>query len=93
MRVAALNVEAVRAQYAIARANRLPAIGATGTGAKRAWPKDLSAAGRSYITESYNVGLGVTAFELVVRSGEKSLNAALDNISHRNRRVMPRKSV
>jgi len=79
LRVAALNVEAVRAQYAIARADRLPAIGATGTGTKARVAEDLSAVGRSYITESYNVGLGVTAFELDLFGRVNSLsNAALN---------------
>ena len=79
LRVAALNVEAVRAQYAIARADRLPAIGATGAGTKARVAEDLSTVGRSYIAESYNVGLGVTAFELDLFGRVKSLsNAALN---------------
>ena len=41
--------------------------------------EDLSAVGRSYITESYNVGLGVTAFELDLFGRVNSLsNAALN---------------
>ena len=47
LRIAALNVETVRAQYAIARADRLPAIGATGSGGKARVAEDLSNAGRS----------------------------------------------
>lgn len=80
LRVAALNVEAVRAQYAIARADRLPALGATGTGNKGRVAQDLSgrvdASGNqiSYIAESYNVGLGVTAFELDLFGRVKSLS-------------------
>ncbi|MCE1161119.1 MAG: TolC family protein, partial [Burkholderiales bacterium] len=74
LRVAALNVETVRAQYAIARADRLPAIGATGSATKARVAEDLSNAGRSYITESYNVGLGVASFELDLFGRVKSLS-------------------
>lgn len=78
LRVAALNVDAVRAQYAIQRAERLPAIGVNGSANKARIAQDLSAAGRSYIAESYSVGLGVAAFELDVFGRVKSLsNAAL----------------
>ena len=75
LRVAALNVEAVRAQYAIARADRLPALGATGTGNKGRVAQDLSGAvGQSYITESYTAGLGIAAFELDLFGRVKSLS-------------------
>lgn len=79
LRVAALNVEAVRAQYAIARADRLPALGVTGTGSRERVAQDLSNAGQSYIAESYNVGLGVTAFELDLFGRVKSLSDAALN--------------
>lgn len=80
LRVAALNVEAVRAQYAIARADRLPALGATGTSSKSRVAQDLSSSGQSYIAQSYTVGLGVTAFELDLFGRLKSLSdAALNN--------------
>ena len=80
LRIAALNVEAVRAQYAIARADRLPALSATGNGNRGRVAQDLSgmrdAAGNptSYISESYNVGLGVTSFELDLFGRVKSLS-------------------
>ena len=74
LRVAALNVEAVRAQYAIARADRLPALAATGTGNKGRVAQDLSATGQSYITESYTAGLGIAAFELDLFGRVKSLS-------------------
>ncbi|MBS1174616.1 MAG: efflux system, outer rane lipoprotein CmeC [Burkholderiaceae bacterium] len=74
LRIAALNVETVRAQYAIARADRLPAISATGSATKTRVAEDLSSAGRSYISESYNVGLGVASFELDLFGRVKSLS-------------------
>ena len=79
LRVATLNVEIVRAQYAIARADRLPAIGASGAGSKGRVAQDLSTVGQSYITESYNVGLGVTSFELDLFGRVKSLSDAALN--------------
>ncbi|XXQ67676.1 efflux transporter outer membrane subunit [Neisseriaceae bacterium B1] len=56
LRTANLNVEQVRAQYAIKRADQFPGIDASG-GAKRS----RNAQG---IGESYSVGLGIAAFEL-----------------------------
>ncbi|MCP2039663.1 multidrug efflux system outer membrane protein [Neisseria sp. HSC-16F19] len=80
LRVAALNVDAVRAQYAIQRADRLPSVAASGGANKARIAQDLSALGQSYITESYNVGMGVAAFELDLFGRVKSLsNAALNN--------------
>lgn len=85
LRIAALNVEAVRAQYVIRRADRLPALGASGDGGRSRIAQDLSgirdASGRqtSYIAESYNVGLGVTAFELDLFGRVKSLSDAALN--------------
>ncbi|MDF7675311.1 efflux transporter outer membrane subunit [Neisseriaceae bacterium ESL0693] len=85
LRIAALNVEAVRAQYAIARADRLPALSATGNGNRGRIAQDLSgmrdAKGNptSYVSESYNVGLGVTAFELDLFGRVKSLSDAALN--------------
>lgn len=64
LRSAALNAEAVRKQYMITRASLLPAINATGSGTRARVARDLSATGESYVSESYSVGLGVTAYEL-----------------------------
>lgn len=85
LRIAALNVDAVRAQYAIARADRLPALSATGNGNRGRVAQDLSgmrdASGKptSYVSEAYNVGLGVTAFELDLFGRVKSLSDAALN--------------
>jgi len=64
LRVAALNVEAARAQYRIQRSELLPAIGAGANASLQRTPGDLSASGRATTSHSYSVGLGVTAFEL-----------------------------
>lgn len=57
LRIANLNVEQVRAQYAIARADRLPGINATGSA-------NRGGSERQSVSESYNVGLGISSFEL-----------------------------
>ncbi len=74
LRTAALNVEAVRAQYAISVADRLPGVNASGQGSKARVAQDLSSTGRSYIGEQYSVGLGVAAFELDLFGRVKSLS-------------------
>lgn len=93
LRIAALNVEAVRAQYVISRADRLPALGANGNGGRSRVARDLSAIRDaygnqlSYIAESYNVGLGVTAFELDLFGRVKSLSDAALNQYFQQRQV------
>ena len=64
LRGAALNAEAVRAQYMISRAALLPGINASGTGQRGRVAADLSGTGGSYVSSAYNVGLGVTSYEL-----------------------------
>ena len=64
LRGAALNAEAVRAQYMISRAALLPGINASGTGQRGRVAADLSGTGSSYVSSAYNVGLGVTSYEL-----------------------------
>ena len=64
MRTAALNAEGLRKQYMISRADLLPGINATGSGSRGRTAKDLSSTGNSYVSSAYNVGLGVTSYEL-----------------------------
>ncbi|MDO4434630.1 MAG: efflux transporter outer membrane subunit [Alysiella sp.] len=72
LRTAALNAEQVRATYAITRSALLPNLGAE-AGAKRAGSSQA-------IGESYNVGLGVTGFELDLWGRVRnSSQAALQN--------------
>lgn len=58
LRTANLNVEQVRAQYAIARASQFPGINASGSGSRTGVEATQS------ISESYSVGLGISSFEL-----------------------------
>ena len=79
LRVAALNIERSQAQYRIQRAELLPRVDGTITGSGQRIPQDLSATGKSMTVEQYNVGLGVSAFELDFFGRVRSLqDAALE---------------
>jgi multidrug efflux system outer membrane protein len=60
LRVAALNVEAYRAQYRIQRAELLPAVGAYGDGNRSRTPADLSPLGQSSVGGQYSATLGLS---------------------------------
>ncbi|WP_274585546.1 efflux transporter outer membrane subunit [Neisseria leonii] len=64
LRAAALNAEALRKRYMIQRADLLPGLNASGSGQRARTAADLSGSGRSYVSSAYNVGLGITAYEL-----------------------------
>jgi multidrug efflux system outer membrane protein len=81
LRVAVLNVEQSRAQYRITRADLLPSVNATGSGARQRIPGEVLSAGFSgfgatgpvtYNTFSANVG--VTSYELDLFGRVRSLN-------------------
>jgi multidrug efflux system outer membrane protein len=76
LRVAALNVELVRAQYDIQWAQQLPQVGASGTGTRLRTPHDLSTTGRAVTSEAWSVGVGVTGFELDFFGRVRSLSDA-----------------
>ena len=75
LRTAALNAEALREQYRITRANLFPTLAANGSGTRQRTAADL-AGGRAAITESYSVGLGVSAYELDLFGKARSNNRA-----------------
>jgi multidrug efflux system outer membrane protein len=64
LRLAALNVEKVRALYGIQRAELFPSINAAGGMAKERVPADLSTTGKSMIAEEDSVSLGITSWEI-----------------------------
>lgn len=64
LRLAALNVERVRALYGIQRAEFFPKINAGGSGNRERVTADLSTTGASMITERYGVNLGISSWEL-----------------------------
>ncbi|MGE8358955.1 efflux transporter outer membrane subunit [Pseudomonas sp.] len=64
LRQALLDIEAARAQYRVQRADRLPSLNATANGNRQRLPADLSNTGRSEVVSTYQVGLGLTEYEL-----------------------------
>jgi multidrug efflux system outer membrane protein len=73
LQVAALNVEAARAQYRIQRSDLSPKIDAIGEGASQRVPASLSGTGESTVVRQYSAMLGVTAFELDLFGRVRSL--------------------
>lgn len=78
LRVAALNVEAVQAQYRIQRAAHLPGIDASGQVTRqRTAANGLGAPSRSTaVTEQIGVGVGLSAFEIDLFGRVRSLSEA-----------------
>jgi multidrug efflux system outer membrane protein len=64
LRVAALNIERARAQYRIQRAEIFPSIDASGVYSKERLPPDISGTGKAQTIEHYNVGLGISFWEI-----------------------------
>ena len=65
MRIAALNVDAFRAQYRIERSAQFPSVDATGGANRQRIPGNMNPAGNnSTINSQYSANLGVTAWEL-----------------------------
>ncbi len=64
MRIAALTVEAFRAQYRIERSVLFPAIDASGAANRQRIPDNMSPTGDSTINSQYSVALGMTAWEV-----------------------------
>jgi multidrug efflux system outer membrane protein len=73
MRVAVLNIEKSRAQYRIQRADLLPTINGTAGATIQRNPADLSPTGQAGTSEQYNVGLGVSNYELDLFGRVRSL--------------------
>lgn len=74
MRVAVLNIEKTRAQYRIQRADLLPTVNGTAGATIQRSPADLSPTGQARTSEQYNVGLGVSSYELDLFGRVRSLN-------------------
>jgi multidrug efflux system outer membrane protein len=64
LRLAALNVERVRAYYKIQRADVFPSIMAFGSGSKQRVPADLSSSGTATTNERYSVDVGISSWEI-----------------------------
>ncbi len=79
LRIAALNIEAARAQYRIQRADRFPEITGNASQTVARTPGDLSSSGEPVISRRYEVGLGA-AWEVDFFGRIKSLqDQALEN--------------
>ena len=64
LRIAALNVEAFRAQYRIQRSALFPSINAAGGANRQRIPGNMSPTGESTINSQYSAALGITAWEI-----------------------------
>ncbi|KDD95223.1 outer membrane efflux protein OprM [Bordetella bronchiseptica MO275] len=74
LRVAALNVEAARAQYRIQRADLAPSVGVGGTGSVQRTPADLNPSGQAGISRSSQVGASLSTWELDLFGRIRSLS-------------------
>ncbi len=64
LRIALARVDEVRALAGVARADRFPTVEVQGSANRSRTPGDLTTTGQPVVTSRYDVGLGVTAFEL-----------------------------
>jgi multidrug efflux system outer membrane protein len=76
LRVAALNVELVRAQYRIQRAEQLPSLAASAGATSQRVPADLSVTRSATTGTTWSVGASVSSFELDLFGRVRSLSAA-----------------
>ncbi|WP_044320108.1 AdeC/AdeK/OprM family multidrug efflux complex outer membrane factor [Pseudomonas amygdali] len=74
LKVAALNVEAYRAQFRIQRADLFPAVAANVNGTRQRTPADLAQTGQAGISSQYGVNLGISAYELDLFGRIRSLS-------------------
>ncbi|VCU72542.1 Outer membrane protein OprM precursor [Pigmentiphaga humi] len=79
LRVAVLNIEIARAQYGVTRADQFPTLSGNANGTRQRTPADLSYSGRAAVGSTYQVNLGVTAYELDLFGRVRSLSAAALN--------------
>ncbi|TDF81764.1 AdeC/AdeK/OprM family multidrug efflux complex outer membrane factor [Pseudomonas sp. H9] len=73
LKVAALNIDAYRAQYRIQRADLFPAVSADGSGSRQRLPANMSQTGEAGISSTYSATLGVSAYELDLFGRVRSL--------------------
>lgn len=74
LKVAALNVEAYRAQFRIQRADLFPAVAANADGTRQRTPAALAQTGQAGISSQYGVNLGISAYELDLFGRIRSLS-------------------
>lgn len=77
LRIATLNVEQARAQYAISRSELFPPVNAYGSGERRRGLGSSASGGSSNnTTSSYHVSVGLVSYELDLFGRVRSLNSA-----------------
>lgn len=76
LRVAILNIEAARAQYRIQRANELPFLDASGTLTREELPPALTFGTQSFTSSIYQVGIGITSYQIDLFGRVRSLTHA-----------------
>lgn len=76
LRTAVLNIEEARAQYNITRADMLPNLNGTGSVSRSRTPAVQSVTGAPYVSNAYQVGLAIPAFELDFFGRVRSLKDA-----------------
>lgn len=74
LRVAMLNIEKVRAQYRIQRADLLPTVAAAADYSAQRVPAGVSQTGRTYIQRQYTATLGFSNYELDLFGRVRSLS-------------------
>ncbi len=75
LRMAALNVEKVQAQYRVRRAQQYPAIEAAASGQAYWVPRDASSTGKGYTYEDNTVGVQAASWELDLFGRVRSLKS------------------
>jgi multidrug efflux system outer membrane protein len=73
LRIAALNIERFQALYQIRRADLSPKVDASADASFQRIPEDFSSSDRASIVDQYNVGLGVSSYELDLFGRVRSL--------------------
>ena len=79
LRVAALNIEAARAQYGVVRADQLPTVGAGASMTRSRTAADASPSGREMLGNIYSANLASTGFELDFFGRVRSMSTAALN--------------
>ncbi|MBD9485318.1 AdeC/AdeK/OprM family multidrug efflux complex outer membrane factor [Pseudomonas sp. PDM14] len=74
LRIAALNIDAYRAQYRIQRSELFPSVSAAGSGTRQRLPGDLSQSGEATTSGQYSATLGTSAWEIDFFGRLRSLN-------------------
>ncbi|MDP7142565.1 MAG: efflux transporter outer membrane subunit [Alphaproteobacteria bacterium] len=79
LRMAALNIDAARAQYRIERADIVPSVNANADATYQESSDESSVTGRSERTDLYDANLGISAYELDLFGRVRSKNQAALN--------------